>query len=185
MVADPEFRRRRRRTRSFSSRVNAESDARPRPRESAHSYALKLLAMRGYSTRDLRRKLERRDYSPDESAQTVESLMRSGLLDDARFAEQYARSRMVNDSASPRRVVQLLSRYGIPRALAEQAVTRVIETEQLEPSASAEALARKKAVSLKGLEPAVARRRLFAYLARRGFDLEHIRSAVSSAIGGL
>jgi regulatory protein len=163
-------------------RVNAESGARPRPRESAHSYALKLLGMRGYSTRDLRRKLERRGYSHDETAQTMESLTRSGLLDDARLAEQYARSRMVNDSASPRRVMQLLSRYGIARETAEGAVSRVLELEELEPAATAEALARKKLSSLAGLERPIARRRLYGYLARRGFDLDVIRSAVAAVL---
>lgn len=153
-----------------------------RPRESAHAYALKLLAMRAYTTRDLGRKLHRRGYSEEEISEMVASFITTGLLDDERFAQQYARSRIVNDSAAPRRVVQLLSRYGIPRSLAEQAVARTIADEQLNPADSAELLARRKAVTLTGLEPAVARRRLYGYLARRGFDLNHIRSAVAMVL---
>ncbi|HEX6250782.1 MAG TPA: regulatory protein RecX [Gemmatimonadaceae bacterium] len=158
------------------------SGPRERPGESAHSYGLKLLAMRAYSVRDLGRKLERRGYPAGEVAETVASFTESGLLDDVRFAAQYARSRIVNDSAAPRRVVQLLGRYGVPRTLAEQAVARTIEEEELNPADSAELLARKKAATLTGLELAVARRRLYGYLARRGFDLEHIRGAVASAL---
>jgi len=155
---------------------------RERPRESAHSYGLKLLAMRAYSIRDLGRKLQRRGYSEEDVSETVASFTGSGLLDDERFARQYARSRIVNDSAAPRRVVLLLGRYGIPRGLAEEAVAGTVEDEELNPADSAELLARKKAATLTGLDPAVARRRLYGYLARRGFDLDHIRSAVATVL---
>jgi regulatory protein len=153
-----------------------------RPRDPAHTYALKLLTARGYSVRDLGRKLTRRGYPQAEVDATIARLTESGLLDDRRFAEQYARGRIVNDSASPRRVVQLLSRYGIPRAVAESAVQHVIEDEALDPAANAHTLARKRAAALTGLEPAVARRRLYGYLARRGFDLNDIREAVAAAM---
>jgi regulatory protein len=153
-----------------------------RPPPPAHAYALQLLGMRAYSTRDLGRKLERKGYTREEAETVIARLSRSGLLDDVRFAEQYARSRIVNDSASPRRVVQLLLRYGISRPTAEAAVARTIEDEELDTGAAAERVARRKAAALTGLEPAVARRRLYGYLARRGYDLEHIRAAVSAAL---
>lgn len=153
-----------------------------RSENSAHGYALQLLTARPYSTRDLRRRLERKGYGAEEAAAVVSRLTESGLLDDSRFAEQYARSRIVNESASPRRVVQLLIRYGIARELAESAVARTIEAEEIDPQEGAERLARKKAATLTGLDPAVARRRLYGYLARRGYDLDHIRSAVSKAM---
>jgi regulatory protein len=163
-------------------RVDSDSAPRERPRESAHSYGLKLLAMRAYSTRDLGRKLRRRGYPEEEVTEVLATFTSSGLLDDDRFAQQYARSRIVNDFAAPRRVVQLLGRYGIARGLAEQAVARTIADEELDPASTAELLARRKAATLTGLEPAVARRRLYGYLARRGFDLDHIRSAVATVL---
>jgi regulatory protein len=43
-----------------------------------------------------------------------------------------------------------------------------------------EEAARKKLRSLVGLEPAVQRRRLYAFLARRGYDLDDIRAAIAS-----
>lgn len=153
-----------------------------RPPPPAHAYALQLLGMRAYSVRDLTRKLDRKGYAAEDVAPVIARLTESGLLDDVRFAEQYARSRIVNDSASPRRVVQLLQRYGILRTAAEAAVARTIEDEELDTAAAAERVARKKAAALTGLEPAVARRRLYGYLARRGYDLDHIRAAVNSAL---
>ena len=138
--------------------------------------------MRSYSVRDLGRKLARRGYPAEEVAAVTSSLTASGLLDDRRFAEQYARSRIVNDSASPRRVVQLLARYGIPRHVAEAAVAQTVEDEELDPRDAAERVARRKAATLVGLEPAVARRRLYGYLARRGFDLDQIRIVVAATL---
>lgn len=160
----------------------ADQNPADRPRESAHSYALRLLTARSHAIRELTRKLARRGYGEEESNGTIARLESSGLLDDARYAEQYARSRIVNDSASPRRVVQLLVRHGVDRRVAEDAVGRVVQDEQLDPGASAQALALKKAATLTGLEPAIQRRRLYGYLARRGFDLDDIRSAVAVAL---
>ena len=146
--------------------------------ESAHAYALRLLAARPYSVRDLRRRLARREYSAEESDQTVDRLCASGLLDDARYAEQFARSRLVNDAASPRRVVQMLVRYGVERGIAERAAASVVREEEVDVRAAAERVARKKMSSLGDLEPRVARRRLYAFLARRGFDVDVIRGTV-------
>jgi hypothetical protein len=60
---------------------------------------------------------------------------------------------------------------------------RTIDDEELNPAATRRTLARRKrAATLTGLEPAVARRRLYGYLARRGFDLNHIRERVATAM---
>jgi regulatory protein len=153
-----------------------------RPRESAYAYALKLLAMRSYSIRDMHRKLERRGYPAEEVSSAVEELRAAGLLDDVRFAEQYARSRIANDAASPRRVVQLLFRFGITRTIAEEAVQRVMHDEALDPRVNAELLARKKAAGIADVEPAILRKRLYGYLARRGFALSDIRAVVDPLV---
>jgi regulatory protein len=160
-------------------------DQKPQPREPAHAYALRLLAARAYPVRSLGRKLTQRGYPQPDIDATLARLSESGLLDDRKFAEHYARSRIVNDAASPRRVVQLLSRNGIPHRLAEESVQRVVEDEELDPAENAHVLARKKAAMLAGLEPPVVRRRLYGYLARRGFDLADIRAAVAAALDGI
>jgi regulatory protein len=129
--------------------------------------------------RDLRRKLVQREYAPDDVAATIERLERSGLLDDASYAERFARGKLVNESASRRRVAQLLVRRGIAADIAEDAIARVVETEDVDAAAAIEKVARKKLQTLTGLDPRVARQRLFAFLARRGYDLEDIKRTVS------
>jgi regulatory protein len=138
-----------------------------------------LLTARSYTVRDLRRKLVQREYPPEEVTATIERLERSGLLDDASYAERFARGKLVNESASRRRVAQLLVRKGIDPDVVQDAIARVVETEDVDAAAAIEKVARKKLQTLSGLDPRVARQRLFAFLARRGYDLEDIKRTVS------
>jgi len=125
--------------------------------------------------RDLRRKLVQREYPAEEVAATIERLERSGLLDDVSYAERFARGKLVNEHASRRRVAQLLVRKGIAAEIVEDAIARVVETEEVDAAASIEKVARKKMQTLSGLDPRVIRQRLFAFLARRGYELEDIK----------
>ena len=144
-----------------------------------YEYALNLLAARAYTVRDMRRKLTQKGFETNEVTQTVDRLVSSGLLDDARFAAEYARQRLVVGGASKRRVEQLLAGKGLPQDLAKASVARVVEEEQVDTPGSMERIARKKVASMGGLEPFVARRRLFGFLARKGYDLDDIKQIVS------
>ena len=66
--------------------------------------------------------------------------------------------------------------------MAKDAVSSVVEEESVDSGSSAERAARKKFKSLSGLEPDVQRRRLFGFLARRGFDLDDVKRAVETVI---
>ena len=148
-------------------------------RLSAYNYALNLLAARPYSTQTLRRKLIRKEYSAADADEAIRRLVDNGLLNDARYAEQYARSKILTTGASRRRLQQELHRKGIKGELATTAIANVIEQEDIDPAAVVERVARKKLAQLGDLEPLVLRRRLFAFLARRGYDLEEIKGVVS------
>jgi regulatory protein len=145
----------------------------------AYNYALNLLAARPYSTQSLRRKLVQRQYTPDEVAGAIERLTDNGLLNDARYAEQYARSKILSAGASKRRLQQELYRKGIKGETATNAIASVIEDEEIDPAEMIERVAKKKLAQLGDLEPLVLRRRLFAFLARRGYELEDIKSVVA------
>ena len=60
-----------------------------------YDYALSLLAARAYTVRGMRRKLVQKGFDPKDVEATVERLLSSGLLDDARFAAEFARQRLV------------------------------------------------------------------------------------------
>jgi regulatory protein len=148
-------------------------------RPTAYNYALNLLGARPYSTSALRKKLIQKEYEPADAEDAIGRLVDNGLLDDRKYAEQFARSKIVTTGASKRRVQQDLYRKGIKGALATDAIAAVIEDEEIDPAAVIERVARKKLAQLGDLEPIVIRRRLFAFLARRGYELDEIKAVVA------
>ena len=151
-----------------------------RPRPTAYNYALNLLAARPYASRTLHRKLIQKEYSAADAEEAIRRLVDNGLLDDAKFAEQYARSKMLSTGASKRRLQQDLYRKGIRGDVATDAIANVVADEDIDPAAIIEKVAAKKLAQLGDLEPLVLRRRLFAFLARRGYDVDEIKRVVSS-----
>ena len=145
----------------------------------AYNYALNLLAARPYSSRALHRKLIQKKYSAADADDVIRRLVDNGLIDDKKYAEQYARSKMLSTGASKRRLTQDLYRKGIKGDVATNAIANVIDQDEIDPTAVIERVARKKIAQLGNLEPVVIRRRLFAFLARRGYDLDEIKRVVS------
>jgi regulatory protein len=146
---------------------------------SAYNYALNLLAARPYSTSALYRKLIQKQYSAADADDAIRRLLDNGLLNDAKYAEQYARSKILTTGASKRRLQQDLYRKGIKGDVATTAIASVIEQEEIDTDAVVERVAKKKLAQLGDLEPVVLRRRLFAFLARRGYDVDEIKAVVS------
>ena len=148
----------------------------------AYEYALNLLSARAYSARNIHRKLVQKAFDPAEIDSAMNRLTASRLIDDTKFAAEYARQKLVAGGTSSRRVEQELQKRGIGRDIAKEAVCSVVEEESIDTSGSAERAARKKFKSLHGLEALVQRRRLFGFLARRGFDLDDVKRAVDTVI---
>ena len=146
---------------------------------SAYNYAPNLLSARPYATRALHRKLIQKQYSAADADDAIRRLVDNGLLNDAKYAEQYARSKITTTGASKRRLQQDLFRKGIKSDVATNAIASVIEDDAIDPAAVIERVARKKLAQLGDLEPVVLRRRLFAFLARRGYDVDEIKAVVS------
>ena len=151
-----------------------------------HSYdrALNMLAFRGRSSTELARSLIRKGEDKAHVDWAIARLMEQGLLDDAAFARAFTRARVVGGKQSRRRVEQELARKGVSRTVAGEAIEDVFEDEGVDQRAIVEEAARKKLRSLSGLDPAVQRRRLYAFLARRGYDLDDIRAAIA-AVGSM
>ena len=149
---------------------------------SAYNYALNLLSARPYATRALHRKLIQKQYSAADADDAIRRLVDNGLLDDAKYAEQYARSRITTTGVSKRRLQQDLYRKGIKGDLATNAIANVLESEEIDPTAVLEGVAKKKLASMGDLGPVILRRRLFGFLARRGYDVDAIKSVVGRLV---
>ena len=144
--------------------------------------ALNLLAHRARSSSELSRTLQRKGEEKAHVEWAIARLTEQGLIDDAAFARAFARTKVVDGKHSRRRVQQDLARKGVSRALTDEAIDTVIEEEGVDQLAIVEEAARKKLRSLAGLDAAVQRRRLYGFLARRGYELDDIRRALD-AIG--
>jgi regulatory protein len=142
--------------------------------------ALNLLAFRARSSTELARSLTRKGEEPATIEWALARLREQGLLDDAAFARAFTRARVVGGKQSRRRVEQELTRRGVPRPVGSEAIDAVLEEEGVDQRAIVVDAARKKLRSLAGLDPAVRRRRLYAYLARRGYELDDIREVMAT-----
>jgi regulatory protein len=145
--------------------------------------ALNLLALRARSSRELRRQLLRKGEPADQVDAAIARLHVAGFLDDRAFARQFARSKAVGSGMSRRRIQQELGRRGVARQVSDDAIADVFEEEQLDEHGVVEQAARKKLRSLENLDAVTRKRRLYAFLARRGYDLDDIRR-VMQAVGG-
>ena len=144
-----------------------------------YDYALNLLSARAYTTRGLRQKLAQKGFDKADSDAAIERLLENGLLNDEKYAEEFARQRLVVAGASRRRVEQLLARKGIGREVAKAAAEKVIEDEEVDTIGSMEKIVRKKLMTMNGLDLALKRRRLFGVLARKGYEIDDINRVLS------
>ena len=148
--------------------------------QTPYNRALDLLSARPYTVRQLRRKLIQKEVPADEADAVIERLLGAGLLDDERYALAYARSKLVGQGASVRRISQELARKGVSSELGKRAIEQVVIDEEIDTRAVIDRVARKKLASMGDLEPVVLRRRLFAFLARRGYEMDEIRDVVAA-----
>ena len=151
--------------------------------------ALRLLAARGRSVRELRRRLLiAKEPEPHVNA-AIERLQAMGALNDEEYARHVARSQMVGRGYATRRIRQDLARRGVAREVADRAI-EIVTAEDAAPgsfgaeqgvdlTAAMERLARKKLRSLAAVDADTRSRRLYAFLARRGYESDDIRRVLS------
>jgi len=147
--------------------------------EAAHRAALRALARRAHARFDLRRRLLQRQHPAAAVEGALDRLSAAGLLDDLRFAIDYAAAK-ARRGRGPARLVRDLQAQGIERRVAEDAVRSSLASEGVDPADAVRALAEKRARQLAGLPPAVRKRRLVAFLARRGFGGAEVRTLVET-----
>ena len=145
--------------------------------------AILLLSHRARATTELRRRLTRLEIPADAIDEALARLTRLGYLDDTTFARQLVRGRMLASGQSRFRIRSELLRKGVDRATADEAIEHTLEAEDVDERAIIERVAAKKARSLTGLDPHIRRRRLYAFLARRGFAIDDINRVISMQFG--
>jgi regulatory protein len=91
----------------------------------AYTAALTLLSRRELSTKQLRERLLRRKFEPNEVDEVIERLTRDRTLDDRRVALASARMEAAIRRRGRRRVLQRVQQLGVSSSLAEAAVEEV------------------------------------------------------------
>jgi len=89
--------------------------------------ALRALRHRDLSTRDLEKRLREKGFAESEREEALETLERTGLLDDSRFAEARART-LAARGAGDLAIRHALGRAGLTAELVEDAL-RALESE--------------------------------------------------------
>lgn len=169
-----------------------ESDMRARARASA----LTLLAARARSRRELEDRLRRKDFPAGVIEDCLDALESAGWLDDTAFARSLVRDRLRLRPRGPGRMTQELRQKGVAEEAAREAVAQVFEEEEVSVPALALEVAegwfrRQNAAAREALladdfspERDKARRRFFAFLARRGFSGSLARDALDALRDG-
>jgi regulatory protein len=148
---------------------------RPRPldRDALYQFALKSLGARAQSTGELRQRLRLRAANAEDVDEILAQLKENGYLDDRRFAESFAASRLNNDRLGKTRVIHDLRQRRVAPPLAEGAVKQVYEG--VDESALIENWIRRK---YRKLEEDKDLARAYRGLARAGFRTGEIVRAL-------
>ena len=92
-----------------------------------YEYALRSLSGRAQSIGELREKMRRRAEQDSDVDEVLARLKEDGYLDDKRFAESFAASRLSNDKFGSLRVVRDLRQRRVAPSLVEGTVKQVYE----------------------------------------------------------
>lgn len=159
-------------TPELADAVNAASD-----RCAAHRRALNVLGYRARTRAELARRLSRSGHARDSIDAVLDRLEAAGLLDDAQLARRAAESEVARKPAGPRLLEAKLRARGIDASTARDAARDATADRDL--AADAYTFAERRYRSMPpGLPRDAVRRRLYAALARRGFDPETCRSVL-------
>ena len=148
--------------------------------EGAFRAALRALERRAHGETELGNKLERRGHPREAIAAALQRLHRLGLLDDLVFARAYIAGR-TGRGRGPVRLRHDLARLGVAPDAAEAALAELMAG-VTDPLERPRALVIKRACQITGLPAEARRRRLLAFLGRRGYRGSEARALVEEAM---
>ena len=145
--------------------------------------AVALLAVRARSARELRLRLRRAGAKDELTEAAIERLQGLGVLDDREYARNVARSRVVGGGVSKRKIEEELQRRGVARRDAHQAIAETLEEVELDEEGAARAAAEKRLRALRSYDAETRRKRLYAFLARRGYAPDVVSRVIRDVMG--
>ncbi len=149
----------------------------------AKNAAYRYLSYRSRSQAEVEAKLRDNEFSEAVIQHVLSHLVRLGYLDDEMFSDQWARGRVRLRGFGRLRIEQELRNKGVSRDIIRKTLGEVFEDSSEIDIARREA--EKKTRSLSRFEPEVRRRRLAAFLERKGFSSDIIRIVMHDVLHSL
>ena len=164
--------------------------------QAAYEAALNFLSYRPRAAREVELRLRKKQYAPEQIEAAVARLRKQGLIDDREFSRFWISNRQNFSPRGPRLLRSELRQKGVPQDVVDEMLSEYKEEQSEraeqdaaiavehgltdnEPTpgsdeATALALARKRIRLLSNLDPITQKRRLSAFLARRGYGYDTI-----------
>jgi len=142
--------------------------------DKALAYAYRLFSVRPRSEKELRERLSGKGFGGATACKVISFLKDKNIIDDLRFARLWVESRMRAKPKGDMALERELRQKGISAAIIE----KVLSEKQENEGAVCRRLARKKMEALEKLPREKARKKLFDFLARRGFNFEIIEDVM-------
>ena len=147
----------------------------------AKDVALKFLGYQSRSVRQVRAYLSRKGYQDEIIVRVLEKLQNLGLVDDRRLCAERVVRGIESERSGPLRLRQELYRAGIDRTVVEDCLAEVLAGRTEEDLALA--TARTHLPRVAGLPAPEVWRKLFGFLARRGYSADAISAALRTLLG--
>lgn len=138
--------------------------------------ALAFLTSRPRSIREVRDRLKEKEIPPATIDAVMARLEGWGYIGDEGFARYWVENRTANQPRGKRLLRQELWLKGVER----ETVDQVLEEAELNEDVAALGLARKRLGQLRALDEQTQRRRLGAFLQRRGYDWPTVKHALDT-----
>jgi regulatory protein len=148
--------------------------------EATYRTALRAVERRSFARADLGRRLRRKGHAPEAIELALQRLAEGGFLDDAAFAANYVETRSAR-GRGPLRLARDLAAMGVDRGVVDRALAAHGGSSDTAGDMP-RALAAKRAAQLGDLPRHVRRRRVLAYLARRGFSGREVTEMVGKLL---
>lgn len=145
----------------------------------ARNVALHALATRGVSKVEIEARLVARELPAEVVAEQISTLERQGLIDDAELASNLVDKYVLRQGLGRRAAAEKMRQRGVPQSVIHEALEGISNEDE---SSRLREVAEDRARALGSLAPEVAKRRLVAYLQRRGYSGNEIFSVVDEVL---
>jgi SOS response regulatory protein OraA/RecX len=151
-----------------------------RVRQRAHNVAIHALATRGVSRSEIEARLVSRELPESVVEDEISALERQGLIDDAELAGNLVDKWVVRQGLGRRAAAEKMRQRGLSQVVIAEALEGISADDESERLRE---VAADRARALGSLPPDVAKRRLVAYLQRRGYSGNQVFQVATEVLG--